>query len=125
MIQGLHHVAVRATDIERAVGFYSDVLGFREQMRLHFEDGSYLVQMALGGSIVELFGGGKPDQPEAGESRVGYTHIALSVDDVDAEHARLKDLGCEFHVQPQTVEGLRVAFFRDPDGNPIELLAEV
>jgi lactoylglutathione lyase len=117
-------VAVRTADIERAVAFYSEALRFEERMRLHFEDGSYLVQMSLGGSIVELFGGGVADGTDEDASRVGYTHIALSVDDVDAEHARLTKLGCEFHVEPQTVEGLRVAFFRDPDGNPIELLHE-
>jgi lactoylglutathione lyase len=123
VIQRFHHVAVRTTDIEAAVKFYSQALGSEEQMRLHFEDGSYLVQMSLGDSIVELFGDGKPAEEDP--SRVGYTHIALSVDDVDAECERLKGLGCPFHVEPQTVQGLRVAFFRDPDGNPIELLQEL
>lgn len=120
MVEGLHHVAVRAADIEKAVEFYTDVLGFREEMRLTFEDGSYLVQVRAGDSIVELFGGGRPGGEDRGE--VGYTHIALKVDSVDTEHKRLSELGYEFHVEPQDVQGIRCAFFRDPDGNPIELI---
>ena len=120
MIGGLHHVAVRTTDIERSARFYSDALGFEEVRRLHFEDGSYLVQLVHEGSIIELFGGGKPAENDRGE--VGYTHIALQVDSVDEEHARLTALGFDFHVPPQDVQGIRCAFFRDPDGNPIEIV---
>jgi lactoylglutathione lyase len=120
VVEGLHHVAVRAADIEKALEFYTDVLGFREEMRLTFEDGSYLVQVKAGDSIVELFGGGQPGGEDRGE--VGYTHIALKVDSVDREYERLTGLGYEFHVQPQDVQGIRCAFFRDPNGNPIELI---
>jgi len=120
VIGGLHHVAVRTADIERSVEFYSDVLGFEEVLRLHFEDGSYLVQLAREGSIVELLGGGKPSEEDRGE--VGYPHIALQVDSVDEEHARLSALGFDFHVPPRDVQGIRCAFFRDPDGNPIEII---
>jgi len=120
VIGGLHHVAVRTTDIERSARFYSDVLGFEEVMRLHFEDGSYLIQLAQKDSIVELLGGGKPVEEDRGE--VGYPHIALQVDSVDEEHARLSALGIGFHIPPQDVQGIRCAFFRDPDGNPIEII---
>jgi catechol 2,3-dioxygenase-like lactoylglutathione lyase family enzyme len=120
VVEGLHHVAVRVADVENGVKFYTDVLGFREEMRLTFEDGSYLVQVRAGGSIVELFGGGRPGGEDRGE--VGYTHIALKVDSLDTEYERLTELGYEFHVEPQDVQGIRCAFFRDPDGNPIELI---
>jgi len=89
-------------------------------MRLHFEDGSYLIQLAQKDSIVELLGGGKPVEEDRGE--VGYPHIALQVDSVDEEHARLSALGIGFHIPPQDVQGIRCAFFRDPDGNPIEII---
>ncbi len=120
MVRGVHHVAVRTADIEKAVEFYTNALGFREEMRLSFEDGSYLAQVKAGDSMVELFGGGRPGGEDRGE--VGYTHIALEVDSVDREYERLRKLGYEFHVEPQDVQGIRCAFFRDPDGNPIELI---
>ncbi len=123
MIVSIHHVALKATDLERMADFYQQALGFKRGMRLDFEDGTYLIQMDLNGVQVELFGGGKTKAEDS--EAVGYTHLAFTVDDVDAEYERLKGLGCEFYIEPVTVQGLRVAFFRDPDGNPIELFQEL
>lgn len=125
MIKGFHHIAIKTTDIERSTAFYRDVLGMREKKRLHFDDGSYLIMLALGDTSVELFGGAKPKDPGEDRGEVGYVHLALSVDDVDREYARIKALGYDFHIEPKSVQGLRVAFFRDPDGIPIELLQEL
>lgn len=125
MIKGFHHFAVKTTDIERSAQFYRDVLGMREKMRLSFDDGSYLIMLALGETSVELFGGAKPKDPNEDRGEVGYVHLALTVDDVDAEYERIKGLGYSFYIEPKTFENLRVAFFRDPDGIPIELLQEL
>lgn len=125
MIKGFHHFAVKTTDIERSAQFYRDVLGMREKMRLSFDDGSYLVMLALGETSVELFGGAKPKDPNEDRGEVGYVHLALTVDDVDAEYERIKALGYSFYIEPRTFKNLRVAFFRDPDGIPIELLQEL
>ena len=52
-----------------------------------------------------------------------YVAPALLVDDVDAEHARLAALGVEFDMPPTDAEaGIRLAFFRDPDGNRLEII---
>jgi len=125
VIKGFHHFAVKTTDIERSAQFYRDVLGMREKMRLSFDDGSYLIMLALGETSVELFGGAKPKDPNEDRGEVGYVHLALTVDDVDAEYERIKGLGYSFYIEPKTFENLRVAFFRDPDGIPIELLQEL
>jgi lactoylglutathione lyase len=123
VIKSIHHIALRTTDLERMADFYSQALGFTRGMRLDFGDGTYLVQMELDGAQVELFGGGKTKSED--KEAVGYIHLALTVDDVEAECERLKGLGCEFYIEPVTVQGLRVAFFRDPDGNSIELIQEI
>jgi catechol 2,3-dioxygenase-like lactoylglutathione lyase family enzyme len=125
VIKGFHHIAIKTTDIERSTAFYRDVLGMREKRRLHFDDGSYLILLALGDTSVELFGGAKPKDPAEDRGEVGYVHLALAVDDVDSEYSRINALGYDFYVEPKTVQGLRVAFFRDPDGIPIELLQEL
>jgi lactoylglutathione lyase len=125
VIKGFHHFAVKTTDIERSAQFYRDVLGMREKMRLSFDDGSYLIMLALGETSVELFGGAKPKDPNEDRGEVGYVHLALTVDDVDAEYERIKGLGYSFYIEPKTFKSLRVAFFRDPDGIPIELLQEL
>lgn len=123
MIKALDHVAVITTDVERAAAFYTGLLGFRETARLETSHSGTIIFVGLNGAQVELFGNGEPRPPEEAPRRVGYAHITLLVDDVDAEHDRLKAAGVEFYMEPTTVEsGLRLAFFRDPDGNPIELL---
>jgi catechol 2,3-dioxygenase-like lactoylglutathione lyase family enzyme len=122
VITGIDHVAVVATDVERAAKFYTEVLGFREVARLETSHSGTLVFVGLGGTLVELFGGGKP-RAKGDTDEVGYRHICLGVDDVDAEYERIKGLGVDFYMEPTTVEsGLRIAFFRDPDGSPIELM---
>ena len=122
MIKDIDHVAVVTTDVERAAKFYTDALGFREVGRLETSHSGTLVFLSLGGTMVELFGGGKP-RASGDTGEVGYRHIALLVDDTDAEYERLKGLGVEFTMEPATVEsGLRIAFFKDPDGSPIEIM---
>jgi len=123
VIRSIDHVAVVTTDVERAASFYAEALGFHETGRLETGHRGTLVFLSLDGTMVELFGGGEPKGPAEGQPDVGYKHICLLVDDVDVEYARLMARGVEFHMAPTTVEaGLRIAFFRDPDGNPIELL---
>lgn len=123
MIKSIDHVAVVTTDVERAAKFYTEALGFREVTRLETSHSGTLVFLDLDGTQVELFGGGKPRASSSDSEEVGYRHLCLLVDDIDAECARLKGLGVEFHMEPETVESnLRIAFFRDPDGTPLELM---
>lgn len=126
MIKALDHVALVTTDVERAARFFVDKLGFRETRRLETTHSGTIIFVSLGGTEVELFGNGRPRDPREspfGGEVVGYKHITLLVDSVDEEYARLKALGVEFFMEPTDAEsGLRLAFFKDPDGNAIELL---
>lgn len=48
----------------------------------------------------------------------GHTTISFSVEDVDAEYARLQEMGIAFMTQPHTYPwGARSVHLRDPDGN--------
>lgn len=128
MIEAIQHVALMTSDIERAARFYTEVVGFHEVDRLETTHSGTIIFLSLegAGTQLELFGGGKPRDPIEGREPVGYRHIALRVDDVDAECARLKSLGVEFMLEPTTSDArFRLAFFRDPDGNPIELIREI
>ncbi len=123
MITGIAHLAVVTSDIGQAVDFYTGVLGFRETLRLETDHSGTIVFVSLDGTQLELFGGGQPRDPGEGEGKVGYPHVALAVDDVDVEYERLTSLGVEFDMPPTDAEaGIRLAFFRDPDGNRIEII---
>jgi glyoxylase I family protein len=140
MIAGIHHVAISTPDADRLLAFYRDVLGFEEVMdftwppgtdaadRITALDGSSARQIMLrkGGSRLELFQFHAPE-PSPGDPRRpvcdhGITHLCLAVTDIDAEYARLRDAGMEFHCEPQELApGLHTTYGRDPDGNVVEL----
>ena len=48
--------------------------------------------------------------------------IAFEVDDVDAETKRLKSKGVEFIEEPNSPGQVRIATFKDPEGNYVQIL---
>jgi catechol 2,3-dioxygenase-like lactoylglutathione lyase family enzyme len=140
MIQGIHHTAISTGDLDRALRFYRDLLGFEEVFSSAWEVGSEdvdrivglkdssarVVMLKAGNACIELFQYETP-RPKPGEARRpvcdhGITHLCLQVTDIDAEYERLKAAGMLFHCPPQAQSGLRVTYGRDPDGNVVELL---
>ncbi|KAJ1980208.1 Lactoylglutathione lyase [Dimargaris verticillata] len=53
---------------------------------------------------------------------LGYGHIAITVDDLDAACQRVADLGVRFAKRPEDGHVREVAFICDPDGYWVELL---
>jgi len=60
-----------------------------------------------------------------GEQTVGFKHLAFEVPDIDAAIEKLRGDG----VEPDPINdcanlshGLRICFFKDPDGNILELM---
>jgi glyoxylase I family protein len=71
--------------------------------------------------MVELLALGSTERPAAGP-HLGYTNISFSVEDLDAAHARVIELGYAPAQQPVDIGGVRMFFVNDPDGTPIELV---
>jgi predicted enzyme related to lactoylglutathione lyase len=59
-----------------------------------------------------------------GFTQLGPTHVALTVDDIDALHAKLTEAGTQFVGAPaDSADGrARVVFCSDPDGVKLELV---
>ena len=55
-------------------------------------------------------------------NRPGYTHIAFNVSDLPAWIDKLRGEGLEFVIPPHHSDGTDWVFFRDPDGNLVELM---
>ncbi len=128
---GIHHVALTVTDLDRALDFYTNVLGFRLGRWLRGPDGPTRIVFVdtPGGGRVELFhytDGGTAAPPRTDNRTLGWNHLAFGVPDIDAAVAHLKAKGVRFTVEPgpKTPGGIRVAFFPDPDGNTLELFEE-
>ncbi len=128
MIHRIEHTTITVRDIRRSVDFYMRLLGFRMDHEMWIpESRLHIVFLRLGDTVLELF-----DVPETrGDSLsdvnevVGFKHICLLVDSVDEEYARLCAGGVAFRSVPATVQNVRVAFLKDPDGIDIELLEYV
>ena len=118
-----HHIAVIASDYEKAREFYIDKLGFelyRECYRPAQND--YLRMLRLGDTVIELFI--RPDAPERvnNPEALGLRHLAFQVADIEPVVRWLNDMGIETEpIRVDPYNGGRFTFFKDPDGLPLEL----
>jgi glyoxylase I family protein len=108
---GVHHVSINVGDVEEALAFYTDVLGFQvRQDRPDFGFGG--AWLDVGGQQVHLIEGQVPD--------ARGQHFAVRVDGLDAVIAELRARGINVS-DPVPVGPSRQAFLDDPSGNAIEL----
>ncbi len=121
----LIHSMVRVLDEKRSVGFYSQAFGLQIEERFEFETFTLVyLSNAEGDFELELTINKGREVPYAlGD---GYGHIAVSVDDVDAEHARLVALGLSVgkivNAEYKGAPFAKYFFICDPDGYKIEVL---
>nr|WP_298120932.1 VOC family protein [uncultured Pseudoxanthomonas sp.] len=123
-IEGLHHVAIIASDYARSKHFYTGVLGLRvvaEHYRA--ERDSWKLDLALpDGAQVELFSFPSPPPRVSRPEACGLRHLALRVVDIDAAIAHLQAHGVTTEpVRVDEYTGRRFTFFADPDDLPLEL----
>lgn len=137
----LRHVGIVVRDLERSLVFYRDLLGLSVQRAMD-EKGPFLdailgmngtrvrtVKLAhtVDAPQVELLAFEEP-VPQIGDApslvRVGPTHIAVTVDDLDYIHRRMRDAGVTFTTEPRVSPdgGAKVTFCSDPDGTALELV---
>jgi len=118
-----HHIAVICSDYAKAKEFYIDKLGFRlirEVYRPEFDD--YLRMLQQGEITLELFI--KPNSPErvTNPEAKGLRHLAFRVENIEPAVAWLNSMGIETEpIREDKINGGRLAFFKDPDGLPLEL----
>jgi catechol 2,3-dioxygenase-like lactoylglutathione lyase family enzyme len=135
------HVGICVTDLERAIRFYRDGLGFahRAELRIGGEPTTTLlrlpevdlhaVYLERDGTRIELLHYVAPGVVGDGAARPmngrGLTHLSLRVDSVADTVAALRPLGAR--VLDQTALdlpdfGAAAIFLTDPDGTLIELV---
>lgn len=122
----IHLASVFVTDQERAKDFYTRVLGFEPRHDIDMGEGSRWLTVANPGEEgfeLLLEPAGHPAVAPYQEALVadGIPATSFTVDDIEAEHARLVDLGVTF-VQPPTAMGpFTSAVLDDTCGNLIQL----
>jgi lactoylglutathione lyase len=123
-ITGVGHIAIKVTDLDRSLDYYSTRLGFPEMLRLFNEDGTcWLVYLRItDDQYLEIFPGAENDRAP-GWNVNGVNHTCLIIDDLDATVGRIEAAGITL-LSPikDGLDGNRQAWLEDPDGNRIELM---
>jgi catechol 2,3-dioxygenase-like lactoylglutathione lyase family enzyme len=137
-IEKLDHYSVRTADLERAIRFYEEALGFHSGPRPPFRfSGAWMYTPAQPGQaegrpVVHLIGvdhkdagalseylGGKlaAAKPDTG----ALDHIAFAATGISELHARLKLHGIAYRERKVPNMELHQVFIEDPEGLTIEL----
>ena len=117
------HVALNCKDPIAIERFYTEHFGFK-RARVYEPGPNQVVVISTGNLSLEV--GEAPTWPagKAGPEYHGLRHLAFLVDDLDAKLAELGD-GVKIDLGPldmsQYIQGMRVAWVADPEGNILEL----
>jgi uncharacterized protein len=107
-IDGIFYIHATVTDLARAKRFYADRLGWK----LHTDEPA--VAGFWFGSGYLVIG---PQAADAGTPHhAGGMHVAVRVNDLEAEHARLAQNGVAVGPMQRQPWGERNFSFKDPDG---------
>jgi len=124
---GFHHISMRVRDLDASIKFYTEGLGFVE--RCSWGKGSdRIVLLDTGdGNYFEISQG----DPEKVYGEGVFRHIALRTDDCDAAIEAARTAGAEVTRETRDVViptepplPIRIAFFKGPDGEVIELFQD-
>jgi catechol 2,3-dioxygenase len=124
-LDGINHFALNVRDMNRAVEFYSDVLGFPVITRTETKSGLKHVEVDAGNVAIALFESPELDLTEAQKTMTddGYLHFAFtgSYDRYEATLKALKEAGVVMDGEPRDWgDGVSI-YFPDPDGHQIEI----
>jgi lactoylglutathione lyase len=115
----IHHFGVKVRDVGKAMDFYTRVLGLK-----------LMETVTLAGQPFYFVGDGKmmmEIEPAYDEERLncdhGFSHLALSVDNLEEYCKNLKEQDVTFILEPsQFIPTRKIAFIADPEGNAIQLI---
>jgi catechol 2,3-dioxygenase-like lactoylglutathione lyase family enzyme len=141
-----NHVGITVSNLERSITFYEALTGTKvsnideiggprmaktqglEDTRIRYAN---LHLDNLNMDILEYVLP-KPEKASYQNNQISAMHLCFEVDDMDAALQRLKEIGIKPEGEPivfQEEDGLRagfgtaVAYFQDPDGTNLELIA--
>ncbi len=115
------HNSLNVLDLDKSLKFYKEALGLSETRRIQAADGSFsLVFLGDGRTPHKLELSWLKDREKKYDLGDNEFHLAFTVDDYKAAHARHKEMGCVCYEN----EAMGLYFIEDPDGYWLEILPE-
>ncbi|MBI3315379.1 MAG: VOC family protein [Candidatus Omnitrophica bacterium] len=123
-VQGIDHVAINVSDLEKSLEFYTQVIGLKVTEREYSKPGVE-VFLDCGTSLVGLIQGKEGEGKHLLEDGgIGGNHVSFRVDtkefDRAAEEIRRRGLNVTFLKKREKSWSV---YFLDPDGNKLEMTA--
>ncbi len=123
----LLHTMLRVGDLNRSIQFYTEVLGMRLLRREEYPKGKYTLAFVGFGdenddTVIEFTYNWDVSEYVLGDA---FGHISIEVDDVYVAAEKIRKQGGKVIREPGPMNAgtTVVAFFEDPDGYQIELIA--
>ena len=124
----IHLSSVSIDDYDKALKFYTDVLGFVKKHDIPLGPGARWITVVSpdapnGTQLLLEPNASYPPMRALKDALVkdGIPFTAFHVDDVQAEYIRLKALGVEFSMEPTNMGMATLAIFNDTCGNLIQI----
>ena len=146
IVTSVDSIGITVNDLDRAVDFYTSVLGFERVAESEVTGEKYerlygvfglrlrIATVRLGDERIELMEflapRGRPVPADSKSNDGWFQHVAIIVSDMDAAYRRLREHKVQHassgpQLLPQwnpNAGGIEAFYFRDPDGNHLEVL---
>jgi len=117
MFKGIEHFAIASFDPHQLATWYIE----RLECRPILDTGKTVYVRSTNGVVLE-FVFAERQLPMPLMRDMGLRHIAFLVDDLDGACRELEQRGISFVDATQAMSGLRLRFFRDPEGNFLHIV---
>jgi catechol 2,3-dioxygenase-like lactoylglutathione lyase family enzyme len=119
------HATASVANIDRAVQWYEEMLGFKVVNRGERPNGMRFADLAIPGFGIGLVQNAATSAPSASNGRSGWIHIVFSVPDPARAFAALKSRGADVTTRGNPAPAQITTFLlHDSEGNEIEIVQE-
>jgi predicted enzyme related to lactoylglutathione lyase len=121
MLERVFYASVLVSDQDRALDFYTNVLGLEQRADNPTPDGPRFLAVGVKGQdFMLVLWPGTPGQAQPVQGRVPAS-VTIETEDCRKAYDELKSRGVEFETEVLEYPWGYIALFQDPDGNRLQL----
>jgi predicted enzyme related to lactoylglutathione lyase len=121
MLERVFYASVLVSDQDRALDFYTNVLGFERRVDNPTPDGPRFLTVGVKGQdFMLVLWPGTPGQAQPVQGRIPAS-VTIETEDCRKAYEELKSRGVEFETDVLEYPWGYVALFQDPDGNRLQI----